>query len=533
MKQITPALRAHIASTTSTLTTCWRITRADGQRHFYTEHDTDIVYLGNTYKSTGGFNKSAMKTSSSFATDTLEVNGFLSDDTIEDIEIRNGAFDYAEVEIFMINWQNPTMGELRLHYGFFGEVRTSPSGVFLIELRSLIDLLSNKVGEVYTPECRADFGDHRCKMVVEPPLWEAGKEYKEGDRVLVSFAETIKESVRIGPVNGSFEDGETGWTITSASVTKGDINASAYDGEYFVRQTSALTGTFEPTMRQTMNLVQGHVTAPDLSSGNMIFRINMYANSIEFGNKFAVNLQWYAGLNGTGGNAGSRTLDFGAQRPERNWIFREMSCPIPVNARSVRVRLNPYDFATNSKYDIGFDLVNCYVDYPNDKQELRDYRTYGGVEYEAMNDGTSSLTRPDWNPTHGSDTVDGTITWHATGGRRKMLATVTSDSTVPNRFRCSGLADADKSYVYGVVHVLSGMNAGMAVEVVDYIGATREVVTALPFPFPMMTGDVFSIQEGCSKTRLQCSQFENILNFRGEPDLPGNGRYFAVAGLKR
>lgn len=232
MKQISPAMLAHLASTTTTLATCWRISRADGNRHYYTEHDRDIEYLGATYKSTGGFNKSAMKTSASFATDTLEVRGFLSDETIEDTEIRNGAFDYAEVEIFMVNWNAPAMGEIRLHYGFFGEVRSSPSGAFLIELRSLIDLLSNKVGEVYTPECRADFGDHRCKMVVQPPLWEAGKEYKEGDRVLVSFSPTIKESVRVGPVNGGFESGEAGWTVTNASVTQGDINASAYAGDY-------------------------------------------------------------------------------------------------------------------------------------------------------------------------------------------------------------------------------------------------------------------------------------------------------------
>ena len=43
-----------------------------------------------------------------------------------------------------------------------------------------------------------------------------------------------------------------------------------------------------------------------------------------------------------------------------------------------------------------------------------------------------------------------------------------------------------------------------------------------PFPFPVSVGDTFLMTAGCDRSATQCSlRFGNIINFRGEPEIPG------------
>ena len=67
MKSVTTAMDAHLKQGATTLTTCWIITRTDGQTFYYTELDEDVTFEGNVYKSAAGFNKSAITSSASFA----------------------------------------------------------------------------------------------------------------------------------------------------------------------------------------------------------------------------------------------------------------------------------------------------------------------------------------------------------------------------------------------------------------------------------------------------------------------------------
>jgi hypothetical protein len=49
-KNLTPAMRAHLDAETMRLAAIWRITRKDGQQFFFTDHDRDIVFGGDTYR---------------------------------------------------------------------------------------------------------------------------------------------------------------------------------------------------------------------------------------------------------------------------------------------------------------------------------------------------------------------------------------------------------------------------------------------------------------------------------------------------
>ena len=71
---------------------------------------------------------------------------------VKEEELRAGLFDQAEVRIFLVNWGDPSMGVLRLRRGWFGEVVLTEQGVFRTELRGLTQALSQRIGEVYSPE---------------------------------------------------------------------------------------------------------------------------------------------------------------------------------------------------------------------------------------------------------------------------------------------------------------------------------------------------------------------------------------------
>lgn len=169
-KAITADMRTHLDQTVTTLASCWKITRVDGKVFAFTGHDRDLVIDGLTYLASSSFDRSAVESDPTMAVDNLEIQGFFDSEALRADELRAGLFDKAAVELFMVNWASLTMGRIQLRRGFLGEVTITPSGIFKSEIRGLIQALQQNVGEVYTTQCRADLGDSRCRIPVNPPL---------------------------------------------------------------------------------------------------------------------------------------------------------------------------------------------------------------------------------------------------------------------------------------------------------------------------------------------------------------------------
>lgn len=165
-KTISTALRNHLAQNVTTLATCWRIVRIDGQIFAFTTLDADLLIDGVTYQSTVGFSRTAIITHTGSQVDNLEAVGFFSDGGITEQDLKNGLFDYASVYLFAVNWANLSMGILRLRRGWLGECVRSPAGMFQAELRGITQALVQEFGNVYQPLCRADLGDAQCKVPI-------------------------------------------------------------------------------------------------------------------------------------------------------------------------------------------------------------------------------------------------------------------------------------------------------------------------------------------------------------------------------
>jgi uncharacterized phage protein (TIGR02218 family) len=183
MKAATAALAQHLTGEVTTLATCWRVTRRDGVEFFFTDHDQNIAFDGHVYLARTGYSRTAIANDASMAVDNLDVDGVFDAAAITEQDMRAGKFDYAEVRVFLVNWADLTMGALKMRRGWFGEVILTEQGAFRTELRGMSQALQQRLGEIYTPECRADLGDHRCK--VDLGLWtRAGTVTSATDRAV-------------------------------------------------------------------------------------------------------------------------------------------------------------------------------------------------------------------------------------------------------------------------------------------------------------------------------------------------------------
>lgn len=163
MKQVSMALAAHIAGEVTTLANCWKLTRIDSVVFGFTDHDKDIVIDSLTYKAASGFTPSAVQNTTTLSVDNLDVEGMLDAGNITEEDIMSGRYDFAEIEIFQVNYSDLSQGKLKLRRGWLGEVSIVKQQ-FVAEVRGLTQRLSQTIGELYSASCRATFADARCKI---------------------------------------------------------------------------------------------------------------------------------------------------------------------------------------------------------------------------------------------------------------------------------------------------------------------------------------------------------------------------------
>lgn len=163
MKPLSPALQAHLAQQVTTLATCWKLTRRDGTVMGFTDHDRDLTVAGSVYAAATGFTPTAVSSSSALNVDHMDVEGMLSSGAISEADLMAGRYDHAEILVFQVNYQDTEQGTLPLRTGWLGEVELR-GGRFVAEVRGLAQRLSQRIGAFYSPSCRAEFGDSRCKI---------------------------------------------------------------------------------------------------------------------------------------------------------------------------------------------------------------------------------------------------------------------------------------------------------------------------------------------------------------------------------
>ncbi len=172
MRSLPDVMRERLEGGAATLCLCWIVTRADGVRLGFTDHDRDLEIDGVTCRAASGFTASEAETSLGLAVANSEVAGALSSADLREEDLAAGLYDDARIAVWLVDWTNPQVRHL-LRTGSIGRI-TRGTLHFEAELRGLAHYLDQPRGRVYGYGCDAEVGDARCGVDLSDVRWTGG-----------------------------------------------------------------------------------------------------------------------------------------------------------------------------------------------------------------------------------------------------------------------------------------------------------------------------------------------------------------------
>lgn len=169
MRNLPPALASHLSSGVTTTCTCWKLITSDGNIKGFTDHDNNLNFDDLTYEAATGFIGTEALSRIGLSVDNTEIHSALSSGTLEEKDLANGLYDNAEIEVYLVNWQDSSQ-RILLRSGNVGEVKRS-SLSFMAEVRGLAHHLQQPQGRLYQQTCDAELGDTRCAVDLNVPAY--------------------------------------------------------------------------------------------------------------------------------------------------------------------------------------------------------------------------------------------------------------------------------------------------------------------------------------------------------------------------
>jgi len=203
MRQFQTAFANHIAGPATTLCWCWQVTRTDGARLGFTDHDRALSFGGVTFEAASGFTGTEIESSLGLSVDNMDVEGALSSDAITENDIAAGLYDDAEIIVYRVNWQDVAQREI-IKRGNIGEVSRGEV-TFQAEFRGLAHKLNQTIGRTFQYGCDAVLGDDRCGVNVTAP------ENKGTGTVTAAAGRTFQASGLDGKSHDRFSLGLLTW----------------------------------------------------------------------------------------------------------------------------------------------------------------------------------------------------------------------------------------------------------------------------------------------------------------------------------
>jgi uncharacterized phage protein (TIGR02218 family) len=244
MKPISPALKSHIEGEVTTLSTCWKATLKNGTVYGFTDNINDLFIDGINFTATSGYTASNIETSSDLAVDNLEIQGVLDSNLITEDDILAGVWDFAQIEIFQVNYNDLSQGKLYLRSGEIGIIKSGRSA-FVAELRGLMQKYSNIIGEITTVTCRAEFCDNRCTLDINSFTFAGSVTSVTNNRIFTDSSRTED--------TGFFEYGKIDFLTGNNAGLSMEVKAFTFGGLIEL----ALAMPYEIQTGDTFNIIAG------------------------------------------------------------------------------------------------------------------------------------------------------------------------------------------------------------------------------------------------------------------------------------
>lgn len=147
----------------STIAFCWRIERRDGAGLALTSHDCAFERSGIAYRPDPGVVPAAVTRGLGLEPHSSEVSGALSTAALTDEDLRLGRWDGARVRLSAVDWESPDTDGVDMLAGELGDVIVSGDS-FTADLAGAASRLNRPACPSTSPQCRAEFGDKKCRV---------------------------------------------------------------------------------------------------------------------------------------------------------------------------------------------------------------------------------------------------------------------------------------------------------------------------------------------------------------------------------
>jgi hypothetical protein len=160
MRAVPAELAARIESGAACLCHAWILTRQDGVRLGFTDHDQDLAIDGVACRAASGWTAGAAETAAGFAPGLATAVGGFDDEGLSESDLAAGLYDGAAVECRLVDWSTPSL-DLTLWRAGVAAVKTE-GGAFTLQLEGPLAALDRVAGRTFGRSCDAAFGDARC-----------------------------------------------------------------------------------------------------------------------------------------------------------------------------------------------------------------------------------------------------------------------------------------------------------------------------------------------------------------------------------
>jgi len=205
MRALPAGLSAAIASGAASLANAWIVTRGDGVRLGFTDHDHDIQVQGATCAAATGWTAGAAETDLGLKAGTATATGALDSAILTEADIAAGRYDGDGVEAWRLDWTAPENAVLLWRGTIARLVRTGSA--FTAEIEGPLMALERSAGRTFGKLCDARLGDGRCRADV------SGAAFNGAGAVIGASADrrlVVSGVAAFGP--GWFANGRLSWT---------------------------------------------------------------------------------------------------------------------------------------------------------------------------------------------------------------------------------------------------------------------------------------------------------------------------------
>jgi uncharacterized phage protein (TIGR02218 family) len=163
MRLIGSAAQEHLAQKTTNLATCWLVVRPDGQSFGFTDHHENLTIGGILYEHGSGVgSNTTYEQTSTGSPGNVDAVCLLDSTVITYEDMLAGLWNGSAIYIGYVNYLEPDSFTINLLRGKFGEITTVSKNVGRVEIRTLTQLLKNRIGKVMNRECAYVLGDAGC-----------------------------------------------------------------------------------------------------------------------------------------------------------------------------------------------------------------------------------------------------------------------------------------------------------------------------------------------------------------------------------